>query len=115
MSAEISSPRSAKKSNQPVLKSYPVSIDQRAKFLGVGGINLKRIFAKTGLLEKFCCCCYLVYCNLIHSFHFKGVTISTQDETTFSLFAPNENAYKEAEEMIKGYLQQSVRLNRHFF
>ena len=51
MSDEIAEPRSTKKTNQPVLKNYPVSIDQRAKFLGIGGINLKRIFAQTGNLR----------------------------------------------------------------
>lgn len=38
----------------------------------------------------------------------KGVSITNFDETNFNVFAPNENAYKEAEEMIKSYLEQSV-------
>lgn len=52
MNMNISSPRSSKKPNHPVLKNYPIPIESRAKFLGVGGINLKRIYAKTGSLRK---------------------------------------------------------------
>lgn len=48
MSAEIMNARNTKKPNQPVLKNLSVQIDQRAKLLGTGGINLKRIYAKTG-------------------------------------------------------------------
>jgi hypothetical protein len=50
MNKEITTPRTTKKANQPVIKNYPVPIEHRAKLLGVGGVNLKRIYAKTGNL-----------------------------------------------------------------
>lgn len=84
MNKEISKPRENKKSNQPIIKNFPVSITERSKLIGIGGINLKRIYAKT------------------------GVTINPVDETNFSLFAPNQNALKEAEDLIKTYMDQPV-------
>jgi hypothetical protein len=38
----------------------------------------------------------------------KGVLISPVDETNFSLFAPNQKAMGEAQEMIESYLEQQV-------
>ena len=38
-----------------------------------------------------------------------GVTITPVDETKFTIFAPNQYALKEAEEMIKILLDQPVR------
>lgn len=84
MNKEVSKPRETKKSNQPIMKNYPVSIVQRSKLIGIGGSNLKRIYAKT------------------------GVTINPLDETNFSIFAPNQNALQDAEEMIKSYIDQPV-------
>ncbi|CAF0988023.1 unnamed protein product, partial [Brachionus calyciflorus] len=49
MNKEISKPRENKKSNQPILKNYPVSIVQRSKLIGIGGMNLKKIYSKTGV------------------------------------------------------------------
>jgi polyribonucleotide nucleotidyltransferase len=37
-----------KKSNQPVTKSLEVPIAHRARLMGIGGINIKKIYAKTG-------------------------------------------------------------------
>ena len=84
MNREISKPRESEKSNKPVVKNFEVQIAQRAKLIGVGGINLKRIYSKT------------------------GVTITPIDETGFTLFAPNKNALDEAEEIIKSYIEQPV-------
>ena len=77
MNKEISKPRENNKANKPVIKNFEVQISQRSKFVGIGGINLKRIYSKT------------------------GVTITPIDETNFTLFAPNKNALEEAEELIK--------------
>lgn len=84
MNAEISKPKETKKPNQPVIKNLNVAVDQRAKFIGPGGINLKRIQSKT------------------------GITITSNDEFNFTLFAPNRNALEEAEELIKTILSQQV-------
>ncbi len=95
MDAEISKPKESKKSNHPIIKNLSVSIEQRGKFIGPGGVNLKRISQKT------------------------GVTISSNDDLNFTLFAPNRNALEEAEDMIKiilnfqviNYLMQIIQLN----
>ncbi|CAF0929476.1 unnamed protein product [Brachionus calyciflorus] len=79
----VTAPRENKKSNQPILKNYPVSIVQRSKLIGIGGMNLKKIYSKT------------------------GVTVNPVDETNFSIFSPNENALKEAEKMIKSFIEES--------
>ena len=84
MDAEISKPKETKKSNHPVIKSLSISIENRGKFIGPGGVNLKRISQKT------------------------GVTISSSDDLNFNLFAPNQNALEEAEEMIKSILNFQV-------
>lgn len=90
MKKEISKPRQSKKSNQPILKNYPVSVVQRSKLIGVGGMNLKKIYAKT------------------------GVTVNPVDETNFSIFAPNQDALNEAEEMIKAFIEQQVSWKKRF-
>jgi hypothetical protein len=84
MNKAISKPREDNKANKPIVKKFDVSAAQRSRFIGVGGINLKRIYSKT------------------------GVTISPIDETYFSLFAPNKDALDEAEEMMKSLLEQPV-------
>jgi polyribonucleotide nucleotidyltransferase len=91
MNDEISKPREDEKSNNPVIKNFEVQIAQRAKLIGMGGINLKRIYSKT------------------------GVTISPIDESNFSMFAPNKNALEEAEEIIKSYLETPVSIKIHNF
>lgn len=91
MSKEISKPRETKKSSQPIFKNYPVSIVHRSKLVGQGGMNLKKIYAKT------------------------GVTVTPVDENSFSIFAPNENSMIEAEEMIKSFVEQPVIFNFFLF
>ena len=41
--------------------------------------------------------------------------ISAADEANFSLFAPNQTAMDEAEEMIKSFLEQQVFKDRERF
>jgi polyribonucleotide nucleotidyltransferase len=84
MNKSISKARDDLKANKPIVKKFDVSAAQRGRFVGVGGMNLKKIYART------------------------GVTIAPIDETYFSLFAPNKDALDEAEEMMKSMLEQPV-------
>lgn len=45
----IEKPRTDKKDNWPVVEKLEVEAHKRAKLLGVGGMNLKRLFAETGV------------------------------------------------------------------
>ncbi|XP_018048398.1 PREDICTED: polyribonucleotide nucleotidyltransferase 1, mitochondrial [Atta colombica] len=82
MNEVIRAPRQTKKDKMPVVDNLEISIYQRGKFLGVGGMNLKKIFLET------------------------GVHIYPYDENTYSIFAPNEDAMTEAKEMIEDILQK---------
>ncbi len=84
MDKQIASPRLIKKKNQPILKTISTSVDKRSKLVGVGGINIKKIFAKT------------------------GVTLTQIDEASFRLFAPNQTCLTEAEQMIDRLLDTQV-------
>jgi polyribonucleotide nucleotidyltransferase len=91
MNSSIDKPRSEPKENTPVVKKFEVPAPQRARFVGMGYMNLKKIFTKT------------------------GATVSAVDETTFSVFAPNKNSYEEAEEMMKQLLEQQVTKLRFIY
>ena len=112
MNKEIKVARKEKKKNCPVLKELNVPMSQRSKFVGVGGFNLKKIYSNTGkqwTIQLFS----IISKNKIFDFNFsqsykKGVSISPTDETNFSIFAPNANSLKEAEEMIEKLLKQPV-------
>ncbi|XP_018308454.1 polyribonucleotide nucleotidyltransferase 1, mitochondrial isoform X2 [Mycetomoellerius zeteki] len=82
MNKVIRAPRQTKKDKMPVVDNLEVPVHQRGKFLGVGGMNLKKIFLET------------------------GVHIYPYNENTYSIFAPNEDAMTEAKEMIEGILQK---------
>ena len=84
MNAEIAKPREVKKSNHPIMKTIEIPVTQRSRFIGTGGVNLKRIQAKT------------------------DVQLTPIDETKFSIFAPNQTALDEAEEMIKKLAEKPV-------
>ena len=84
MNNAISEPRKVKKPNHPVLKTKDIEPSQRSKIIGVGGLNLKQIYAKT------------------------GVTINLIDEKKISIFAPNESALAEAEEMLQSVIEKTV-------
>ncbi|GAA6080940.1 polyribonucleotide nucleotidyltransferase 1, mitochondrial, partial [Tachysurus ichikawai] len=76
MNKTISKPRSSRKENGPVVENVRVPISRRSQFIGPGGYNLRRLQAQT------------------------GVTISSVDEETFSVFAPTPHALHEAQEFI---------------
>ncbi|XP_071650165.1 polyribonucleotide nucleotidyltransferase 1, mitochondrial [Temnothorax longispinosus] len=82
MNNVIRAPRQTRKDKMPVVDNLEVPIHQRGKFLGVGGMNLKKIFLET------------------------GVHIYPHDENTYSIFAPNEDAMAEAKEMIEDILRK---------
>ncbi|XP_026670891.1 polyribonucleotide nucleotidyltransferase 1, mitochondrial isoform X2 [Ceratina calcarata] len=84
MNEVISSPKIDKKENKPVLDVIEVPIHQRGKFLGIGGSNLKKILYET------------------------GANIYSDGDTTFSIFAPNQNAMNEAKNMINEILRKDV-------
>ncbi|XP_061826627.1 polyribonucleotide nucleotidyltransferase 1, mitochondrial [Nerophis lumbriciformis] len=72
----IAKPRAARKENGPVIEKVHVPVSRRARFVGPGGYNLRRLQAQT------------------------GVTISQMDEETFSVFAPTPGALSEAQDFI---------------
>ncbi|XP_022537599.2 polyribonucleotide nucleotidyltransferase 1, mitochondrial [Astyanax mexicanus] len=76
MNKTISKPRVSRKENGPLVEKVRVPVTRRARFVGPGGHNLRRLQAET------------------------GVTISQVDEETFSVFAPTPNAMNEAQEFI---------------
>ncbi|XP_025601917.2 polyribonucleotide nucleotidyltransferase 1, mitochondrial [Athalia rosae] len=76
MNRAINQPRQIKKPNMPVSETLEVPIHKRAKFVGIAGSNLKRILVET------------------------GVQVNQVDDTSFSIFAPNQTAMDEAKEII---------------
>ncbi|XP_067900995.1 polyribonucleotide nucleotidyltransferase 1, mitochondrial isoform X2 [Heterodontus francisci] len=76
MNKAIAKPREKRKENGPVLETVLVPVSKRARFVGPGGYNLRKLQAQT------------------------GVTISQVDEETFSVFAPTPSAMHEASEFI---------------
>ena len=82
MNKTIHEPRATKKENTPELETLTIPSHKRGRFLGIGGLNLKKILAQT------------------------GVTISPIDEITYSLFAPNKDALIEAKQVIDKLLEE---------
>ncbi|CAG6016590.1 unnamed protein product [Menidia menidia] len=72
----IAKPREGRKENGPVVENVRVPVSRRARFVGPGGYNLRKLQAQT------------------------GVTISQVDEETFSVFAPTPGAMNEAQQFI---------------
>ena len=85
MDETISQARPEKKANAPVLQNYEVPPNKRGRFVGVGGLALKKITVET------------------------GVQVNHVEDNTYELFAPNEQSLKEAVEMIESNLAESDR------
>jgi polyribonucleotide nucleotidyltransferase len=51
MNATLSRPRDARKDNSPVIEKLEVPVVKRARFVGIGGYNLKKLTAETGDLN----------------------------------------------------------------
>uniref|UniRef100_A0A1I8N0E6 polyribonucleotide nucleotidyltransferase n=1 Tax=Musca domestica TaxID=7370 RepID=A0A1I8N0E6_MUSDO len=86
MGEAIREPRKVKKDCWPVTERITVEPQQRAQLIGPGGINLKKLYVET------------------------GCTATTEDETTFTLFAPSQSAMHEAKEMIDTFLVPKERI-----
>ena len=74
----ISEPK-ASKSNWPVNKKLDVPVHKRGKFMGPGGINIKRLLVDTGV----------------------QVSAHPSEQGAWNLFAPNQEAMEEALETIE--------------
>ncbi|UJR15373.1 hypothetical protein I4U23_002321 [Adineta vaga] len=82
MNTAIKEPKQTKKYNTPEIETLTIPSHKRGRFLGIGGINLKKILAQT------------------------GVTISPIDEISYSIFAPNKDALNEAKQIIEKLLEE---------
>merc|ERR1712223_679112 len=83
----IDAPRKDK-SNLPLTDSLTIPITKRARFVGPGGVNLKKILTETGV----------------------QISTSPEDASKFNLFAPNNEAMQEAREIVKKLLESEQRL-----
>ncbi|XP_062911135.1 polyribonucleotide nucleotidyltransferase 1, mitochondrial [Mobula hypostoma] len=90
MNKVVAKPREKRKENSPVLETIQVPLSKRARFIGPGGYNLRKLQAET------------------------GVTISQIDEETFSVFAPTPNAMHEASEFISELCKDDQEQNLEF-
>ncbi|KRZ06647.1 Polyribonucleotide nucleotidyltransferase 1, mitochondrial [Trichinella zimbabwensis] len=84
MDACLQKPRATIKPNGPVEEQLVVVASKRSRLLGAGGLNLKRIEART------------------------GVQISQLDETIYSVFAPNKQAMQQARQSLDELLADNV-------
>ncbi|KAL7677051.1 hypothetical protein ACOME3_003299 [Neoechinorhynchus agilis] len=81
MRACIKEPRTAPRNkNQPIVKDIVVPLTKRSEFVGLGGHNLNRLQALS------------------------GVQITTVNETSFNIFAPNPHAMALATQLIEDIL-----------
>ncbi|XP_060805038.1 polyribonucleotide nucleotidyltransferase 1, mitochondrial [Amyelois transitella] len=76
----IDKPRKGRKENMPVIEEMEVELHKRPKLLGLGGINLKKLYVET------------------------GVQVTPIDETKYSVFAPSQTAMEEAKARIATWL-----------
>lgn len=83
MNEKIGVHRSEKKSEWPVIVNIEIPPHKRAKFVGFGGMNLKKLTAETGV----------------------QVTQDPSNFNIFNVFAPNEDVMDEAQEIIDTLLQ----------
>ncbi|KAL3872887.1 hypothetical protein ACJMK2_036068 [Sinanodonta woodiana] len=82
MNDTISKPRQEKKDNGPITEQFNVPPSKRAKVVGLGGYNLRKLKTDT------------------------GVTLTPIDENSFQIFAPNQTAMIEAKEMIEELMKE---------
>lgn len=80
MSKTIKAPRTNPKNNWPIIETLEVLPHKRAKFIGIGGYNLRKLTSET------------------------GVRVTPIDDHNFSIFAPNKSAMEEAKDMIEQFL-----------
>lgn len=85
MSETIKDPRKEKKENWPVSQRLEVPAHKRAKFVGYGGVNIKKITSETGV----------------------QINQDENDVNFFNIFAPNQSALDEANEMINHFFEET--------
>ena len=81
MSEAIPIPRKVKKDCWPVSETLTIEPYQRAKIIGPGGLNMKKIYLEI------------------------GVQLTQVDENTFNIFASSQSAMDEAKEYIEKLLK----------
>lgn len=84
MSATISEPRDTYKPNSPVVSEVEVAPESMARFLGSGGVNLRKLKSEL------------------------GVTVNAAGEGKYDVFSPNRDAHDEGHERIAQLLAQDV-------
>ena len=89
MDSCLKEPRTSK-SCWPVTKSLQVPMSKRGKLLGPGGLNIKRISGET------------------------GVTINMEEEGSWSMFAPSQEAMAEAELMVEQLITEEKAPDMEF-
>lgn len=87
---QINFSRVEKKTNWPVNEKLDVPVHKRAKLMGPGGVNLKRLMLET------------------------GVQVSYNEDGVFTAFAPNQDAMDEATEQIKKILAEPTEPQLEF-
>uniref|UniRef100_A0A2A4JVY3 polyribonucleotide nucleotidyltransferase n=1 Tax=Heliothis virescens TaxID=7102 RepID=A0A2A4JVY3_HELVI len=76
----IDKPREGHKENMPVIEEMEVEVHKRAKLLGMGGANLKKLYVET------------------------GVQVTPIDDIKYNVFAPSQAAMDEARSRISAWL-----------
>jgi len=61
MNATLSLPRTDLKENRPIIEKLEVPVLKRSRFLGVGGLNLKKLMAETGKHAV----CHVLYLSVL--------------------------------------------------
>lgn len=82
--------RKIKKDSWPVIEKMSIESYQRSRLVGPGGINVKKIYAET------------------------GVQVTQEDEIHFILFSPSQDALDEAKEIIEELLKAEKIPNLEF-
>lgn len=98
MDKTIKTPRMEEKPNHPVLKTIHIPAHKKAKFIGFGGSNIKKMMAQIGVRISAC----------DDAFE-DGDTLGATEHGNFTIFAPNKDAMLEAEEYIKNLLEKDYR------
>lgn len=96
MDKVIRSPRKEKKENHPVIKTIHIPPHKKAKFIGFGGANLKKLAAQIGVRISSCD-------------DSDAEIIGETARDNFIIFAPNKDAMQEAEEFIKTLLEKGYK------
>lgn len=100
MDSVLREARKEKKENHPVIKTIYVPPHKRAKFVGFGGSNLKKLVAQIGVRVSACDSDADIDA---------GTTLGAEVRDNFVIFAPNKDAMEEAEEFIKTILKKTYK------